>query len=60
VRISRIASEAGCAAKPSGAGGGDCAVVLCFGDAARAKAAQALSSAGVPCFPVEVADAPAE
>jgi phosphomevalonate kinase len=38
-----LASSAGAAAKPSGAGGGDCAVVLAFGDEALARAEAALS-----------------
>ncbi|HEX4384705.1 MAG TPA: hypothetical protein VH083_17215, partial [Myxococcales bacterium] len=37
-----LASSAGAAAKPSGAGGGDCAVVLAFGDEALARAEAAL------------------
>jgi phosphomevalonate kinase len=37
-----IASAAGAAAKPSGAGGGDCAVVLAFGDEALRRAEAAL------------------
>jgi phosphomevalonate kinase len=37
-----IASAAGAAAKPSGAGGGDCAVVLAFGDEALDRADAAL------------------
>jgi phosphomevalonate kinase len=32
-----LAASAGAAAKPSGAGGGDCAVALCFGDDAAAR-----------------------
>lgn len=56
-RICAVAREAGCAGKPSGAGGGDCAVVLCFGDESRARAASALEAAGFPCFSLEVAPA---
>jgi phosphomevalonate kinase len=37
-----LAASAGAAAKPSGAGGGDCAVVLAFGDEALARAEAAL------------------
>ena len=33
-RACALAASAGAAAKPSGAGGGDCAVALCFGDEA--------------------------
>ena len=40
-----IASSAGAAGKPSGAGGGDCAIVLAWGDAAE-RARQALDVAG--------------
>jgi phosphomevalonate kinase len=53
-RICAVATEAGCAGKPSGAGGGDCAVILCFGDESRSRAAAALSAEGVPCFPLSV------
>jgi phosphomevalonate kinase len=38
-----LAASAGAAAKPSGAGGGDCAVVLAFGDEMRDRAERALS-----------------
>lgn len=38
-----IATAAGAAAKPSGAGGGDCAVILAFGDEARDRAEAAVS-----------------
>jgi phosphomevalonate kinase len=37
-----LAASAGAAGKPSGAGGGDCAVVLAFGDEAQARAEAAL------------------
>jgi phosphomevalonate kinase len=47
-RACALASAAGSAAKPSGAGGGDCAVVLAFGDEARDCAEAALR----PHFPV--------
>ena len=40
-----IASSAGAAGKPSGAGGGDCAIVLAWGDAAE-RARKALQAAG--------------
>lgn len=43
-----LASYAGAAGKPSGAGGGDCAVVLAFGDEARDRAESVLQ----PYFPV--------
>lgn len=50
-RACAIASSAGAAAKPSGAGGGDCAIVLAWGDAAdRARAA--LEVAGYPALEV--------
>jgi phosphomevalonate kinase len=41
-RACALASGAGAAGKPSGAGGGDCAVILAFGDDARARAEAAL------------------
>jgi phosphomevalonate kinase len=47
-RICALAEAAGCAAKPSGAGGGDCAVVLCFGEAEVARAEALLAEAGFP------------
>ncbi|HTO95488.1 MAG TPA: hypothetical protein VMK66_00475 [Myxococcales bacterium] len=47
-RACALASQAGAAGKPSGAGGGDCAVVLAFGDEARDRAEAALR----PHFPV--------
>src|SRR5207253_2187780 len=43
-----LASAAGAAGKPSGAGGGDCAVVVAFGDETRDRAEAALR----PHFPV--------
>ena len=43
-----LAASAGAAGKPERAGGGDCAVVLAFGDAARDRAEAALR----PHFPV--------
>jgi phosphomevalonate kinase len=54
-RICAVASSAGAAAKPSGAGGGDCAVVLAFGDAAIARAEERLRALGVPALRVAVA-----
>jgi phosphomevalonate kinase len=47
-RACAISSAAGAAAKPSGAGGGDCAVILAFGDEARDRAEAALR----PHYPV--------
>jgi phosphomevalonate kinase len=41
-RACALASAAGAAGKPSGAGGGDCAVVVAFGDEARDRAEAAL------------------
>jgi len=43
-----LATFAGAAGKPSGAGGGDCAVIIAFGDDARDRAQKALE----PYFPV--------
>jgi mevalonate kinase len=37
VRACALAASAGAAGKPSGAGGGDCAVVFCFGDEQQAR-----------------------
>jgi len=45
-RACAIAASAGAAAKPSGAGGGDCAIVLAFDDAAIDRAARDLQTAG--------------
>jgi phosphomevalonate kinase len=45
-RACAIAASAGAAAKPSGAGGGDCAIAVAFEDAAIDRAARALHSAG--------------
>jgi phosphomevalonate kinase len=47
-RACALASAAGAAGKPSGAGGGDCAVILAFGDVDRDRAEAALR----PQFPV--------
>ena len=47
-RACALASSAGAAGKPSGAGGGDCAVVIAFGDGGLERAEQALR----PHFPV--------
>jgi len=45
-RACAIAASAGAAAKPSGAGGGDCAIVLAFDDAVLERAARDLQAAG--------------
>jgi phosphomevalonate kinase len=50
-RACAIASSAGAAGKPSGAGGGDCAIVLAWGDAAD-RARDALTVAGYPTLEV--------
>jgi phosphomevalonate kinase len=42
MRIAAIAASAGAAAKPSGAGGGDCAVIFCFGEEVLQRAEAAL------------------
>lgn len=47
-RACELADFAGAAGKPSGAGGGDCAVVVAFGEAAMQRAEAAL----LPHFPV--------
>jgi phosphomevalonate kinase len=43
-----LAASAGAAGKPSGAGGGDCAIIVAFGDEARDRAEAVLQ----PRFPV--------
>ena len=53
-RACALASGAGAAGKPSGAGGGDCAVILAFGDEARDRAEAALRP-HFPVFPVALA-----
>ena len=45
-RACAIAASAGAAAKPSGAGGGDCAIVLAFDDGVLERAARDLQAAG--------------
>lgn len=54
-QICALASSAGGAAKPSGAGGGDCAVALAFGEAAAARLEARLAAADQACFRVGVA-----
>ena len=51
------ADTIGAAGKPSGAGGGDCAIVFAFGDATRDAVESALGQAGFPTF--RIAPAPA-
>jgi len=53
-RACAIASSAGAAGKPSGAGGGDCAIVLAWGDAAD-RAREALGVAGYQAVEVSPA-----
>ena len=53
-RACALASGADAAGKPSGAGGGDCAVILAFGDEARDRAEAALRP-HFPVFPVSLA-----
>ena len=53
-RACAIASSAGAAGKPSGAGGGDCAIALAWGDAAD-RASVALAVAGYPTLEVSPA-----
>jgi phosphomevalonate kinase len=45
-RACAIAASAGAAGKPSGAGGGDCAIVLAFDDGTLERAARDLEAAG--------------
>jgi len=54
-RACAIAASAGAVAKPSGAGGGDCAIVVAFDDAAIDRAARALEAGGFS--PVRIAPA---
>ena len=54
-RICALAASAGAAGKPSGAGGGDGAIVACFGDAARERVEQVLAAAGAPALRLGVA-----
>ena len=53
-RACAIAASAGAAGKPSGAGGGDCAIVLAWGEAAD-RAREALTVAGYPTLEVSAA-----
>ncbi len=53
--LRRAARLAGCAAKSSGAGGGDCGVVFCFGEEAREEAAVHVRAAGLVPIPVGIA-----
>ena len=57
VASSAGARAGGAAGKPSGAGGGDCAVVFTFGDTARDAVEAALGQAGFPVFRISVAPA---
>jgi phosphomevalonate kinase len=52
---SRSADLPGAAGKPSGAGGGDCAVVFAFGDAVCDAVEAALQKAGFPVFRIAAA-----
>ena len=54
-RICALAAAAGAAGKPSGAGGGDSAIVACFGDATRDRVEQQLAEAGAPALRLGVA-----
>ena len=56
-RIAALAEAVGGAAKPSGAGGGDCAVAFLPDPAARARFEAACASAGFPVIPVRPAPA---
>jgi phosphomevalonate kinase len=57
-RICALTQAAGGAAKPSGAGGGDCAVVLCFGEADRDRLEAALAREGFPVARIRPAPPP--
>ena len=52
-----MAWEAGAAGKLSGAGGGDCAVVLALGDSMASRVTMELERAGLQVIPVELAHA---
>ncbi len=55
VVIAALASAVGCAAKPSGAGGGDCAVLFAFGDAAQSRALQLLRTRELQAVSLSIA-----
>ena len=59
-RVPAAASDVdpiGAAGKPSGAGGGDCAILFAFGDATRDAVEAALGQAGFPTFRITPAPA---
>ena len=56
-RAAEVAWKAGAAGKLSGAGGGDCAIVLPVGDDEAARTTTALSEAGLTVIPVDFATA---
>lgn len=56
LRIRHLAQEAGGAAKPSGAGGGDVAIALFDDREARARFEAACVAEGLPVIPVRLAD----
>ncbi|MBS2025417.1 MAG: hypothetical protein JST92_23705 [Deltaproteobacteria bacterium] len=58
MHVTALATLNGCAAKPSGAGGGDCAVVVCFGDERRAGMKRLLESYGYPAQVIDIAPKP--
>lgn len=55
-RVVKLAGSYGCAAKQSGAGGGDGALVFAPDDATRQSLLEAYQSRGLFAFPIEVAD----
>lgn len=54
-RAAEVAAAAGAAGKVSGAGGGDCAVVVALGDEHRARVIEALRGAGLEAEALEIA-----
>jgi phosphomevalonate kinase len=52
-----VAWAAGAAGKLSGAGGGDCAVIVCVGEAQRRRVQGAIDRAGLEAIPVGIAPA---
>ncbi len=54
-KICALASAGGAAGKPSGAGGGDCAIIFAFGEAVVRKTLALLHAQKIPASVVGVA-----